>query len=82
MRCDLINNLAAIPTDILDSFTFQNTSFGSNGVYAPNFESNINLKPGTYDSLSITLVDQNFNRIAMNDSNVLITLLIKLPVKK
>jgi hypothetical protein len=82
MRCNLIYNNVAMPTDVLDSFTFQNTSFGSNGVYTPNFESNISLKPGTYDSLSITLVDQNFNRIAMNDSNVLITLLIKLPVKK
>jgi hypothetical protein len=82
MRCNLIKNDIAMPTDVLDSFTFQNTSFGSNGVYAPNFESNINLKSGTYSSLTITLVDQNFNRIAMNDSNVLITLLIKLPVKK
>ena len=82
LRCNLINNNVSIPSDVLDAFTFQNTPFGSNGVYQPNFEANIGVKNGTYNALTLTIVDQNFKSIQMNDPNILITLLIKYPAKK
>jgi hypothetical protein len=75
MRCNLINNSTIMPSDIMDSFTFQDTTFGSNGVYEPKYQSKVGLKSGTYSSFVITFVDQNLNPIYMNDSNVLITLL-------
>lgn len=76
VRCNLIDNNVTMPSDILDSFTFQNTAFGSNGYYSPTYQAQVKLKTGTYSSLRITFVDQNFNQIQMNDSNALITLLI------
>ena len=76
MRCNLIDNNVCIPSDILDSFTFQNVAFGSNGVYQPFYKSNIKLKPGLFNNITVTFVDQNYNTIFFNDVNVLITLLI------
>lgn len=77
VKCNLVSNNSKNPSDILDSFTFQNTAFGSNGVYMPTFPSRVALKAGIYNSLIITFVDQNFNTIYAKDPNTLITLLIE-----
>jgi hypothetical protein len=77
VKCNLVANNSKNPSDILDSFTFQNTAFGSNGVYMPTFPSRVALKAGTYNQLIITFVDQNFNTIYAKDPNTLITLLIE-----
>lgn len=76
VRCSLIDNAVAMPTDILDSFSI-NSTFGSNINYSPNYEKWISVRRGSYSSLSITFVDQDFNNIAILDPNIIITLLIK-----
>jgi hypothetical protein len=76
VRCSLINNNVAMPTDILDSFPITST-FGSNIIYSPRFPKFLKIKPGTYNNLTLTIVDQNFNTVYAQDPNVCITLLIK-----
>ena len=76
VRCNLVDNNCTVPSDILDSFSFQNTNFGSNGIYAPNYPAKVALKEGTYHYMTFTFVDQNYNNIYSNDPNSLITLSI------
>ena len=78
MRCSLVNNNVAMPTDILDSIPI-NTKFGSNINYAPNYEKWVKISSGTFNSFTISLSDQNLNPLYALDSNVSITLLIKTP---
>jgi hypothetical protein len=81
VRCDVVNNNCAMPSDILDTFSI-NASFGSNIVYIPPYEKWISIQPGTYSSLSIVFQDQNFFALQANDSNVLIALLLRQGKKK
>jgi hypothetical protein len=77
LRCNLINNGVSIPSDILDSFGIQNTSFGSNINYASSLnDKKVSLKPGTYNSMTIDLVDENLQPLLCRDPNMLFTLLI------
>lgn len=76
VRCSLVNNNVVSPSDIMDGFAI-NTTFGSNITYDPSFEKWVLLKSGVYNSLTITIVDQNLNTISSVDPNVAITLLIR-----
>ena len=76
VRCNLVSNQCAFPSDILDSFGI-NTSFGSNIIYSPPFDKACSIKSGVYTSLTISLQDQDFNDITILDPNTIITLLIK-----
>jgi hypothetical protein len=76
VRCNLVNNSVASPTDILDSFPITST-FGSNINYTPNYEKWIKMKSGTYSNIIVSFWDQNLNPIIALDPNVLITLLIR-----
>lgn len=75
VRCNLVNNLVAIPSDILDAIPI-NTTFGSNINYVPNYEKWVKLSSGTYNSFNISFSDQNLNQLYSLDPNVSITLLI------
>ncbi len=76
VRCSLITNNVSMPSDVLDTFPITST-FGSNIVYEPRFEKWVKIKQGTYSSLILTLVDQNFNTVYANDPNVCISLLVR-----
>lgn len=76
VRCSLVNNNIIVPSDIMDGFPI-NTTFGSNLTYDPSFEKFVDLKDGVYNSLTLTIVDQNLNSISSVDPNVAITLLIR-----
>ena len=76
----MVDNRTTTPSDILDSFSI-NLVFGDTVTYNPSFEKSATLKDGTNNNLTISFVDQNFNPIVMIDSNVTITLLIKLKLK-
>jgi len=75
--CDLVKNECASPTNILDTITISNVSFGSNIIYQPSYPKWISIQAGTYQNLSIQFIDQNFNIIQANDNNVMISLLLK-----
>ena len=75
--CDLVKNECASPTNIMDSMTISNVSFGSNIIYQPTYEKWVSIQAGTYQNMNIQFVDQNFNTIIANDNNVMISLLLK-----
>ena len=75
-RCSLVNNPTSVPTDIMDGFPI-NATFGSNIIFDPSFEHFVDIRDGTYNSLTFTIVDQNLNQIAALDSNVSIVLMIR-----
>lgn len=78
IRTNLAYNFCSNPTDVLDAFNV-NGSFGSNLAYYPNYEKWINVKSGTYNNFFVYLQDQNLGQIQANDTNVLISLLLRIP---
>ena len=76
IRCSAVYNNQVLPSDILYSFS-PNVTFGSNILISPTVEGWISCKEGTFSSIDITFVDQNFSNILMNDNNICIQLLIK-----
>ena len=78
VRCSLVSNTVSFPSDIIDSFPITGATFGSNINYSPNIEKWVKMTQGSYSSFQITFCDQNLNSIVSLDSNVLITLMIRL----
>lgn len=76
IRCSLVVNACGFPTDILDAMPIT-SAFGTNINYQPSYEKWVGINGGRYLTLTITFQDQNFNTIQFNDTNILITLLIK-----
>ena len=76
VRCDIINNECAFPSDILDVFSI-NATFGSNITYSPPYEKWVSVSPGRYSSMMITFQDQNFGVIEARDPNLLIAVLLR-----
>jgi hypothetical protein len=76
IRNTLVNNNVTTPSDIMDGFAI-NSTFASNIVYDPTFEKFVTLKDGVYNSMILTIVDQNLNSIDAQDPNVAITLIIR-----
>lgn len=77
MRCNLVDNNVAMPSDIVDSINI-NATFGANITYQPNFPKWVKLKAGKYTYMNVQLVDQNNRSIVAKDNNELITLLLQL----
>jgi hypothetical protein len=77
VHCSLVNNSVVSPSDILDAFQITDTQFGSNINYQPSVEKYVKLQPGAYNSMIITLTDQNNNPITLLDPNILITILFR-----
>lgn len=78
LLCNLcFNPISGQNTNILYSISPQGATFGSN-IYLslPQYQW-ISSIPGTYQTLEIQIVDQNFNRMILNDYNLLITILVK-----
>ena len=76
MRCNLVDNNIAFPSDILDGVPI-NSTFGSNITYDPSFEKWVKMKDGTFNQMTITFNDQNLNTLYALDPNILLTLLIR-----
>jgi hypothetical protein len=77
VHCNLANNPVTMPSDILDSIPIVDTAFGANLNYSPSFEKWISITDGTYNSLLITLTDENNINIVAQDSNSLFTLVLE-----
>jgi len=76
IRCSIVNNPVSAISDVLDSFNID-VPFGTNIIYSPSFEKWVKLYPGRYSSMVVSIVDQDYNVIKLNDPNILITFLIK-----
>lgn len=77
LTCDLLNNSYAIPNTILYSFSPSQVGFGSIINTEPSQHSFIDIQDGIYTSITISFLDQNFNPIYINDTNLIIQLLIE-----
>jgi len=78
VRCNLVSNPIASPSDVLDSFAITST-YGSNINYLPISNNQVKMKKGRYNNLIISFSDQNYNPILALDPNVLITVIIRIP---
>ena len=79
IKCSLVNNGTSNASDILDSFNIGSspqTTFGSNLNFQNSIEKFVNISSGRFNNISITIVDQNLNDIAILDPNILISILI------
>jgi hypothetical protein len=76
-----VNNPVSSPTNILDTMAITNT-FGNSINYSPPYEKWVSVNPGSYNSFVINIVDQNYNAIQANDTNILISLLLRMPKNK
>ena len=77
VHCNLANNPVTMPSDILDSIPIVDTTFGANINYSPSFEKWISITDGTYNSLLITLTDENNINIVAQDNHSLFTLVLE-----
>jgi hypothetical protein len=77
VRCNLVNNKVANPPDVLTSFSTQGTTIGQLINIAPPEYQWVSVDNGAYNSVRITISDQNFNNVRFEDPNLLIILLIR-----
>ena len=76
VHCNLANNPVTMPSDILDSIPIIETAFGANINYSPSFERYVSITDGTYNSLLLTITDENNVSIQAQDNRSLFTLLL------
>lgn len=77
LSCTLLNNRYAIPSTLLYSFSPAGVSFGSLINITPPEMSFVDIQDGSYTDFTIEFRDQSLNRIAINDTNLVIMLTIK-----
>lgn len=77
LSCTLLNNRYAIPSTLLYSFSPAGTAFGDLISIQPSEMSFVDIQDGAYNDFTIEFRDQNLNRVAINDSNIVILLSIK-----
>jgi len=75
LRCNLIDNNIASPSDILTSLPIDVT-YGSNINYQPINDNKVKIRAGKYNNITIYFADQNNNNLLMLDPNILVTLII------
>jgi hypothetical protein len=76
--CNLVNNKAVIPSQLIYSFTPTDSEFGALEVFAPTAELGWNkIESGQYTGFTIEFRDQLGNPVAFQDPNTLITLFTK-----
>lgn len=76
MTCTLLNNRYALPNTLLYSFNTQGTPFGAlYSMNVPQFAF-VDIQDGQYTDFTIQFFDQNLDRIAINDSNITVMLVI------
>jgi hypothetical protein len=77
VSCSLVNNKMSVPSSVLYSFGFTNVSFGSVITVEPTQFSFIDIQDGNYPYFDVQFLDQDFNALQINDTNLIIQLLIK-----
>lgn len=78
LTCSLINNNYAIPTNLIYSYSPSGT-FGQQYTIAPNQLVFIDIQAGQYSSFVCQFLDQNLNRLVLQDSVTTILLVISDP---
>lgn len=79
VACTLLNNKYSNPSTILYTFTSGGTAFGNLISSSPNQYSFVDIQDGQYTNFDVQFLDQDFNKIFINDTNVTISLEIYNP---
>ena len=74
VSCNLVNNRAFIPSNILTSYTPLGTTIGSLFTFEPNYLQFADVEDGQYTQLVLEFRDQLSRPIVIRDPNMLITL--------
>lgn len=77
LSCSLLNNPYANPNTILYSFAPTGTTFGSLISSVPNELIFVDIQEGVYPDFFIEFWDQNFQKLTIQDNNVVIMLVIR-----
>lgn len=77
VSCSLVNNVLAIPPNIIFGFAPTDVTFGS--IINPSITYPIwnQVTPGTYPNFTIQFLDQNFQALPIRDTNLVIMLSIR-----
>jgi hypothetical protein len=79
LTCSLVNQRYSYPNTILYSFVNNASSFGSTLTSEPNALSWARIADGSYNEISLSIIDQSFNNISILDPMMVIALLIDQP---
>ena len=74
VSCNLVNNRAVIPSNILSSYTPLGTNIGSLFKFEPNYLQFADVEDGQYTQLVLEFRDQLSRPIIIRDPNMLMTL--------
>lgn len=81
VTCNLLNNRYALPNTVLDSFSPANAAFGTVIDYQPPEHTYVDVGDGNYPYFEVIFYDQNFNQFTINDTNLVIILVMRAPGK-
>ena len=76
VTCSLVHNSASIPDTLMYSFS-PDVSYGSLITLQPAYPTFMDIQPGKVSEFSVTFLDQDFGRLKIKDSNVVVMLTIK-----
>jgi hypothetical protein len=74
LRCSLINNRLSNPTDALYPFSNNGVDFGGLIESVPSQYLYLTVNDGHYEEIVLRLVDQAYNNVQINDTNIVIQL--------
>jgi hypothetical protein len=77
VSCSLVHSGISSPDDIIFGFSPSGTAFGS--IISPTISSLVwnTLRDGTYNEMTLTFLDQNYNFLPITDTNLTVLLAIK-----
>jgi hypothetical protein len=77
LTCSLLNNRYSNPGTVLYAFGPGGTTFGNLINSAPNQYSFVDIQEGSYSYFDIAFLDQDFNPVIINDTNLIVQLLVE-----
>lgn len=77
LACTLLNNRYSNPSTVLYSFTPGGITFGNLIESSPNQYSFVDIQDGFYPYFDVQFLDQDFNFLSINDTNIVVQLLIR-----
>jgi hypothetical protein len=72
-----LNNKYSNPSTVLYSFSGAGVTFGNLIESSPNQYSFVDVSDGQYPSFQVEILDNNFNKVKLQDPNLIITLYFK-----
>lgn len=76
VTCSVISSKYSIPSNVIHSFS-PNVTYGSLIKDTPSQPIMNDIADGRYNSLTVQFLDQSFNRVTIQDSNIVVLLVIE-----